>query len=82
MKKWFFQTKDLTKVGCYHSDDDANPLETIEDFDRGDAYSMDCREAVDARYPLDPEDDSFVLIPKADILRVWCEPFDNMKTIG
>ena len=73
MKKWYMETKKFPRLLFYHSLKNSNPLETVEDFDRGGNYSVDCLAQVKTAYPIDPEDNCFVLIPKTEVVRVWSE---------
>lgn len=54
---------------------DRKPFDIIPEFDCGDAWSVDACHRNDLPYPLDPTDDSFVLIPKADVVEVFFKPF-------
>jgi hypothetical protein len=47
-----------------------NPLEVIPEFDQGDYWEIDFQSD---KYKTSPNDDSFVLIPKIDVIDVWVE---------
>ena len=55
--------------------DRVSPLETIPDFVFQEQYCIDAggNEELFKQYPVFPEDDSFVLIPKGEIKDVWWE---------
>ncbi len=46
----------------------------MDDFDRGNCWSID-RIPENEKYEKDPEDNSFYLIPKEDIVEVWFEKY-------
>ena len=54
---------------------DGKPFDIIPEFDYGDAWSIDAGSRSDLHYPLDPTDDSFVLIPKKDVVEVFFKPY-------
>ncbi len=73
--KWFLKTKDGEIYDFYHDhEENISPLERIDDFDRGDFWSIDIMDE-NEKYNKDPEDDSFYLIPKDDIVDVWFEKY-------
>ncbi len=72
---WFLKTKDGEKYAFYHDhEENISPLERIEDFDRGNCWSIDLIPE-NEKYEKDPEDDSFYLIPKEDVTEVWFEKY-------
>lgn len=50
-----------------------SPLHLIPDFDEGNYYSIDAcgRDFLEGRFLPDNKDDSFVLIPKSEIKKVF-----------
>jgi len=75
---WYMQTKDVSEIRFY-SYKNRNPLTEIPEFDRGKYWCIDGHD-MSGEYDdlseiyqqdLDGPDDSFVLIPKKDVLRVW-----------
>lgn len=71
--KWYIELKDGRQF-CFYTtrDKEKNPLLEIEEFDQGENWSLDLLSDLEDEYPLDPEDDSFVLIPKNHVVRVFC----------
>ena len=67
---WCIKTKDYDRIPFYLSDNKVNPLEKIPEFDKGDYWEIDFQSD---KYKTSPNDDSFVLIPKKDVIDVWCE---------
>jgi len=55
----------------YAGTPEQHPFETIPEFDRGDNWSIDAVFRTDLPYPVDPTEDSFVLIPKKDVIEVY-----------
>ena len=77
---WYMKTKDFDEFPFYYGEKgDGNPLENVSDFDNGDSWIVDCSR-IDDFYPTFPEDDSFALIPKNDVLKVWFEDVDLRRT--
>jgi hypothetical protein len=73
---WYIKTNDIKKFPFYLYHKNSNPLYDISDFDKGDNWSIDGggdNTILKNYYPEDPEDDSFYLIPKDEILDVWSE---------
>lgn len=56
---------------------DENPLETIDAFDKGDHWSMDLQHELGDRYPSDPDDNVFILVPKEDVADVYFEEYED-----
>lgn len=76
---WFLETKDGEKYAFYHDyEEDTSPLERIDDFDRGNCWSIDLVSETE-KYERDPEDNSFHLIPKEDIVNVWFEKYTEQN---
>jgi hypothetical protein len=67
---WCIKTKDYERIPFYLSDTKKNPLEVIPEFDQGDYWEIDFQSD---KYKTSPNDDSFVLIPKSDVIGVWVE---------
>jgi hypothetical protein len=67
---WCIKTKDYDRIPFYLSDKKVNPLETIPEFDKGVYWEIDFQSD---KYKTSPNDASFVLIPKTDVIDVWCE---------
>lgn len=70
---WYIKTKEFDRIPFYLSDSTINPLEEIEEFDKGDYWEVDCRIDTGDFYKESPYDNSFVLIPKSDVIDVWYE---------
>jgi hypothetical protein len=74
---WCMKTKDFNRIEFYYdSQDKVSPLKTIKDFDSGKYWSIDCKLITGSFYKDDPDEDSFCLIPKNDVIGVWCEDLD------
>jgi hypothetical protein len=72
--QWYMKTKDFNEIAFYFDDQNKiSPLEYISDFDGGDYWIVDCGYYTGNFYPTYPNDDSFFMIPKDDIISVWCE---------
>jgi hypothetical protein len=67
---WCIKTKDYDRIPFYLSDKKENPLEKISEFNQGDYWEIDFQSD---KYKTSTNDDSFVLIPKKDVINVWCE---------
>jgi len=76
---WHIRTKDVDDYEFYFSDFEIFSIEDLEkaidgEFNHGDYFSVDGggddSELFDI-YEEDPDDNSFVLIPKSDIIRIW-----------
>lgn len=67
---WCLKTKDYDRIPFYLSDKQTNPLEEISEFDKGDCWEIDFQSD---KYKTSPNDNSFVLIPKSDVIKVWYE---------
>ena len=67
---WCIKTKDYERIPFYSSDKKVNPLERISEFDQGDYWEIDFQSD---KYKTSTNDDSFVLIPKKDVIDVWYE---------
>jgi len=85
MYEWHIQTNDVEDYVFYGNTFEISSieeLETTEDgiFDKNDNFSIDGgnREALEDFYEED-EDDSFYLIPKSEIIRIWST--NDSKTI-
>ena len=71
--KWYVELKDGRQFCFYHSkSNEISPFVEVEEFDQGDHWSLDLANDLEGEYPLDPEDDSFVLVPKDHVVRVFC----------
>jgi hypothetical protein len=73
---WFMLLRDGRKLGFYRDHVKkimVSPFERIKDFDRGDCWCIDMCGEENIGYPIDPEDDSFCLIPKSDVVQVYFE---------
>jgi len=78
---WYMKTKDFDEFPfCYGEKGDGNPLENISDFDNGNFWIVDCKNTIGDFYPTFPEDDSFALIPKNDVIKVWSEDVNLRRT--
>lgn len=76
------ETVDGQIVSFYHDHaEKVSPLERIPEFDGGDFWIVD---AELSGYNTYPEDNSFVMVPKQDVKRVWFEPYTTNapKVIG
>lgn len=73
---WYIQLENGDEHEFYHGCEDENPLETVDEFDVGDNWSMDIPELQGER-PEDPEDNSFVLIPKDAVADVFFRPYGS-----
>ena len=72
---WCMQTKDYDKIPFYLSYSNENPLESEKiGLDQGDYWEIDFKSD---KYKTSPTDDSLVLIPKSDVIRIWVEPLKN-----
>lgn len=72
----FLQTKEGVTYCFYQTTNpEENVLDSVSDFDQGDNWSIDagCNEELTKLYQEDPEDNSFVLIPKSSVIKVWNE---------
>ena len=67
---WCIKTKDYERIPFYLSDSKVNPLETMPEFDQCDYWEIDFQSD---KYKTSPNDNSFVLIPKSDVINVWVE---------
>ena len=81
--KWFIKTKDFDKIPFFYSNTTNNPMNEIEGFDRGSHWCIDFGSNIEVAefYQIDPDDDSFVLIPKDEVIDIWCEETSNPKSI-
>lgn len=81
--KWFIKTKDFDKIPFFYSNTTNNPMNEIEGFDRGNHWCIDFGNNIEVAefYEIDPEDDSFILIPKDEVIDIWCEETSNPKMI-
>ena len=70
---WYIKTKKLDRIPFYLSNSTINPMKKIEEFDKGDYWEVDCRIDTGNIYKESPYDNSFVLIPKKDVIDVWYE---------
>ena len=70
---WYIKTKDFDKIPFYLTDSKINPMEEIEEFNKKDYWEVDCRIDTGNFYKESPYDNSFVLIPKKDVIDVWYE---------
>jgi hypothetical protein len=71
MRRWYAELSDGRVFHFYTSDGD-NPLETVPDFDRGEDWCFDGGGVPES--PLirtDPTDDSYVLVKKSEVRRVF-----------
>lgn len=71
---WYVRLTDGNAYPFYHGIGVENPLEERDWFDRNDEWSLDIPELRD-RYPADPEDNSFVLVPKEDVEDVFFDRY-------
>ena len=78
---WYMRTKDFNEISFYRDhQNEINPLYSISDFDGGDYWIIDCLDQTNGFYPEFPEDDSFCMIPKKDVINVWCEDLELRKS--
>jgi hypothetical protein len=72
----FLETKEGIKH-CFYSTTDKNEdvLNSIPEFNQGDYWSVDAgnNDEIQKTYKTDPTDNSFVLIPKTSVIKVWNE---------
>jgi hypothetical protein len=73
---WYIKTKDYDRIPFYLSDTMDNPLESIPGFNKGDYWEIDFKSD---KYKKSQNDDSFVLIPKSDVIDVWMEYVNKIK---
>lgn len=78
---WYIKTTEFSKLLFYYTDDNVNPLQSDDLFSSGDCWSLDCAYETNGFYPEDPEENSFVLIPKKDVIHVWSETNFTPPTI-
>ena len=79
---WCMKTKDFDRISFYFDVQNIkSPLETNPDFDGGGFWIVDCSDTTEDFYPEYPDDDSFVMIPKKDVIEVWCEDLEINKNI-
>jgi len=75
VNEWHMVLTDGTEISFYTTSEDitTNPLELEEDFDAIEWWSIDAcgNEELEARFDVDPVDNSFVLIPKELVERVY-----------
>lgn len=71
---WFLKLKSGL-IHSFYCGISVNPLELIPDFNQGECWCIDAHddEVLFDKYQRDPTDDSFVLIPKSDVLEVFSE---------
>lgn len=73
--KWFLKTKDDQVVAFYHDhEENISPLERISEFDEGKFWSIDPVPELSG-YDRNPEENSFFLVPKIDVVEVWFERY-------
>jgi hypothetical protein len=72
-------TADVPDIPFYHGIRGNNPLTNIPDFDKGNYWSIDADGDDELKdfFEEDPDDDSFILIPKSDVLNVWFVSYDD-----
>ncbi len=71
---WHLSTDKIEDFPFYHGYSDKNPLQPSTVFDRGDYWIIDAGSEdskIREYYKEDPEDDSFVLIPKSEVTKCW-----------
>lgn len=77
VQNWYVKIKGGSTHRFYSTSEGEteNPLEIHDYFSYGDYYILDIdqEECRATKYDEFPEDDSFILVPKADILSVWTE---------
>lgn len=74
---WHVKLTNGMDLEFYSGQRDQHPFETIPEFDRGDAWSIDALGRTDLPFPVDPTEDSFVLIPKTDVVDVYFKAYGN-----
>lgn len=82
MKEYGICRQIVEDMRFYHGRENENPLETIPEFSRGKYWSIDNSSSEDLIdiYREDPEDDSFVLMPKKDVIRLWFVSYNEDDT--
>lgn len=74
---WYLRLTNNMDFSFYAGRPDQHPFETIPEFDRGDAWCIDAGGREDLPFPVDPTEDSFVLIPKTDVVDVYFKAYRN-----
>ncbi len=72
----FLETKEGIVHAFYNTKDEKKDvLNSIAEFDAGDFWSVDAcnKQILFDTYKTDPEENSFVLIPKKSIIKQWKE---------
>jgi hypothetical protein len=80
---WHIKTNKINDYKFYHGNADSNPFNTIKAFDKGDNWCIDAggySSSLKEVYKTYSEDDSFVLIPKSDVLDVWFVSYQEDNT--
>lgn len=81
--KWYLETTDGQTAAFFHDwEEKVSPLDRIEDFDGGDYWIIDAKLS---GYREFPEDNSFVMVPKENVARVWFQRYtesNRPKAIG
>lgn len=72
MRAWYIQLEDGREFKFYYdSNSQVSPFERIDEFDKGDSWSLDLSRELGNEFPIDTEDDSFVLIPKNMVKKIY-----------
>ena len=78
--QWCMKLKNGMEFGFYDDDiSDVSPLDRIKGFDQGEYWEIDggAYSKLFKTYATSQEDDSFVLIPKAEVLDVYFEKYQG-----
>jgi hypothetical protein len=77
---WHIKTNKVDNHIFYHGYPDINPFYSINGFDQEDNWLIDSgsiESPLKKVYDIYPDDDSFVLIPKDEVIKVWFTPYKN-----
>lgn len=72
---WWLRLANGMTLQFYEGTPDQHPFDTVPEFDHGDTWSVDAGYGQDLPYPEDPSDNSFMLIPKRDVVEVYFQAF-------
>jgi hypothetical protein len=74
---WHIKLSNGLDLAFWSGSPDRHPFESEPLFDRGDAWSIDACGREDLPFPVDPAEDSFVLIPKTDVVNVYFKAYNH-----
>lgn len=81
---WYMLLKNGMRFGFYHDGDaETSPLLRIKDFDCGDCWEIDADadEKSRSKFETSEDDDSFVKIPKAEVVKVYFQRYEQDNEI-